>query len=396
MDLRETPEQHAFRMEVRTWLAENLPPGWGTTGYRGPKTAGESVAFAVEWQRKLFEGGWAGLSWPIEYGGRGATILEQLIWSEEYARTWAPNLIAISVGPALTGPVLIRKGKPWQKDRFLKRILTGEEVWCQGFSEPDAGSDLAALRTRGEIRGDEIVVTGQKIWTSFAQFAHWCILVVRTDPNATKKHDGITFLLVDMKTPGIEIRPLTEMTGENWFNQVFFDRVRVPVDNVVGEIGQGWDVIVNTLSHERASAAPHARLEAELARLRKLMAHTPYGDGVAAQHPVVRQQLARFAIEVTALRLNAYRNAESVERSGAPGPMGSTLKLGWSELDQRVKAFAAEILGPYGLLVSDDPLTVQDGYWAHELLWSRAATIYAGTSEIQRNIIAERVLGLPR
>ncbi len=396
MDFRDSPEQAALRAEVRRWLAENLPAGWGTAAQRGPRTAAESVAFARRWQRRLYEGGWAGLAWPPEYGGRGASILEQLIWSEEYARAWAPSLISISVGPSLTGPVLIQRGEAWQKDRFLKNILTGEEVWCQGFSEPDAGSDLAALRTRGELRGDEIVVTGQKIWTSFAQYADWCILVVRTDPDAPRKHDGLTFLLVDMKTPGIEVRPLAEMTGENWFNQVFFDQVRVPRRNVVGDIGGGWDVVINTLSHERASAAPHARLQAEVELLRHRARQVRLGAGRAADDPWVRQQLASFEIEITNLRLNAYRNADSIERSGVPGPMGSTLKLGWSELDQRVKALAARILGPRGLLLEGDPRAVDAGYWSHELLWSRAATLYAGTSEIQRNIIAERVLGLPR
>jgi alkylation response protein AidB-like acyl-CoA dehydrogenase len=396
MDFRESPQQQAFRAELRGWLAENLPPGWGGAGRRGPTTAAGSVAFARQWQRRLYQGGWAGLAWPVEYGGRGASILEQLIWGEEYARAWAPNLISISVGPSLTGPVLIQKGQAWQKDRFLKKILTGEEIWCQGFSEPGAGSDLAALRTRGELRGDEIVVTGQKIWTSFAQYADWCILVVRTNPDASRKHDGISFLLVDMKTPGIEIRPLTEMTGEDWFNEVFFEGVRVPRENVVGEIDRGWDVIVSTLSHERASAAPHARLEAEIELLRELARRRSRGGALAAEDPWVRQQLARFATEIAILRLNTYRNADTIERTGLPGPMGSTLKLGWSELDQRVKEFAVELLGPYGLLTGSDPLAVDEGFWNHELLWSRAATIYAGTSEIQRNIIAERVLGLPR
>ncbi len=396
MDLRESPQQQAFRAEARAWLAANLPEGWGTEAFQAPKGADESFAFARAWQRRLYEGGWAGLAWPEDYGGRGASILEQLIWSEEYARAWAPNLISISVGPSLTGPVLIHKGTPWQKERFLQKILSGEEVWCQGFSEPGAGSDLAALRTRGEIVGDEVIVTGQKIWTSFARYSDWCILVVRTNPEAKKKHDGISFLLLDMKSPGVEIRPLTEMTGEDWFNEVFFEGVRVPIENVVGEIDKGWDVILDTLSHERASAAPHAKLEAELERLRRLARRIPRGSGTAADDPRVRQQLAQFSIEIQTLRLNAFRNADTIERTGVPGPMGSTLKLGWSELDQRVKDLAAEILGPYGLVEAGDPVAVEDGYWSYELLWSRAATIYAGTSEVQRNIIAERVLGLPR
>jgi alkylation response protein AidB-like acyl-CoA dehydrogenase len=217
-----------------------------------------------------------------------------------------------------------------------------------------------------------------------------------TDPAAASKHDGLSFLLVDMKSPGIGIRPLVEMTGEDWFNQVFFDRVRVPVENVVGEIDKGWEIVIETLSHERASAAPHARLEAELAELRRLARRLPRGRGVAADDPIVRQELARCTIEVTGLRLGAYRNAAVVERTGSPGPMGSMLKLGWSELDQRVKRLAGEILGPYALLQGGDPRAVAGGYWSHELLWSRAATIYAGSSEIQRNIVAERVLRLPR
>ena len=322
MDFRESPEHARFRLEVRRWLAKNLPPGWGTPGYRGPDTAAERMRFTRWWQGRLFEGGWSGLAWPKAYGGRELGILEQMIWGEEYARAWAPDLISLGVGISLTGPVLIAKGKAWQREAFLRKILTGEHIWCQGFSEPGAGSDLAALRTRGDVEADAIVVTGQKIWTSFAQYADWCILIVRTDPNAQRKHDGITFLLVDMQTPGIEIRPLKEMTGEDWFNEVFFDRVRVPLENVVGEIGGGWDVIVNALSHERASASPHARLEAELALLRDLARRVPHGRGVAADDPVIRQQLARFTIEVMALRLNAYRNVATIERTGHPGAAG--------------------------------------------------------------------------
>jgi alkylation response protein AidB-like acyl-CoA dehydrogenase len=396
VDFRESPELAAFRREVREWLASNLPAGTGSPGSRGPAEPAERIRFAKAWQRRLFEDGWAGLAWPNEYGGRGAGVMEQLVWSEEYARAWAPDLIMLAVGIDLVGPVLISKGQPWQCERFLEPILDGEEVWCQGFSEPDAGSDLAALRTRGEVRGGEIVVTGQKIWTSFAQYAQWCILVVRTNPGAAKKHAGLTFLLVDMSSPGIEIRPLTEMTGEDWFNEVFFDEVRVPLENVVGELDKGWDVVLETLSVERASAAPHAKLEAELEALRALARTVPYRDGVAADDPVIRQKLAEYSAGCLALRINAYRNAETVRRTGNPGPQGSLLKLGWSELDQKVKQLAGEILGPRALLLPGDAAAADGGHWSHELLWSRAATIYAGTSEVQRNIISDRVLGMPR
>lgn len=396
MDFRESPELHDFRLAARRWLAEHVPAEFSGPGRRGPADPVERVAFGRRWQRALHAGGWAGLSWPVEHGGRGASVLEQIVWSEEYARAWAPDLIMLAVGTSLVGPVLISKGQVWQRERFLEKILRGEEVWCQGFSEPDAGSDLANVRTRGEVRGDTVVVTGQKIWTSFAQHADWCILVVRTDSQAKRKHDGLTFLLVDMKTPGIDVRPLTEMTGEDWFNEVFFDGVRVPIENVVGEIDKGWDVVVNTLSHERASAAPHAKLEMELELLRELAKHAPYGSGVAADDRSVRQRLAAYTTGCLALRINAYRNAEIARRTGHPGPQGSLIKLGWSELDQKVKDLAAEILGPYALLLAGDPLSAEGGHWSHELLWSRAGTIYAGTSEVQRNIISERVLRMPR
>jgi alkylation response protein AidB-like acyl-CoA dehydrogenase len=396
MDLSESPEHTRFRLDVRDWLEKNLPEGWGGPWRTSGDTLLERMRFTRWWQGRLYEGGWTGLAWPKAHGGRELGIREQLIFGEEYARAWAPDLISLGVGISLTGPVLIAKGREWQRQAFLRKILTGEHIWCQGFSEPGAGSDLAALRTRGEVVGDEIVVTGQKIWTSFAQYADWCILVVRTDANAKRKHDGLTFLLLDMQTPGIEIRPLKEMTGEDWFNEVFFDRVRVPVENVVGEIGGGWDIVVHTLSHERASASPHARLGAELKLVIDLARRVRLGAGTAAEDPWVRQQLARFAIEVQNLRFNAYRNVATIERTGHPGPQGSTQKLGWSELDQRIKDFASRLLGPAGLLMPGDDSAVDAGLWAHELLWSRAATIYAGTSEVQRNIIAERVLGLPR
>jgi alkylation response protein AidB-like acyl-CoA dehydrogenase len=395
MDLRDSPQEARFRAEVRAWLAANLPEGWGTPACREPGTAAERVAFGRAWQRKLFDGGFAGLSWPREFGGRGAGVIESLIWGQEYARARGPNLINLSVGTSLVGPTLIHHGSEAQKARFLAPILRGEEIWCQGFSEPGAGSDLAGLRTRGELRGDEFVVTGQKIWTSFAQHADWCILVVRSDP-ASRRHQGLSFLLVDMKTPGITIRPLVEMTGEAWFNEVFFDGARVPRENLVGELHRGWDVVMTTLDVERGSAAAHEALQIRFQNLIELARRTPRGTGTAAQDPVIRQRLASHASELLILRMTGCRNASALARRGRPGPEGSILKIFWSELAQRIHDTALEILGPVGLVPAGDPAAVDDGSWQHELLWARAGTIYAGTSEIQRNIVAQRALGLPR
>jgi alkylation response protein AidB-like acyl-CoA dehydrogenase len=294
MDLRDSPDEARFRAEVRAWLAASLPPGWGTPACPEPAGAAERMAFARAWQRKLCDGGFAGLAWPREYGGRGAGIVESLVWSEEYARARGPDLIQLSVGIALVGPTLIRHGTGAQKARFLAPILRGDEIWCQGFSEPNAGSDLAGLRTRAELRGDEFVVTGQKIWTSFAQHADWCILVVRSDP-ASERHQGLSFLLVDMKTPGITIRPLVEMTGEAWFNEVFFDGARVPRENLVGELHRGWDVVMTTLDVERGSAAAHEALQVRFRSLLELARRQPRGAGTAARDPAIRQQLARHA-----------------------------------------------------------------------------------------------------
>lgn len=396
MDLRDSPEEARFRAEVRAWLEANLPEGWGTSAYRAPETGEERIAFMKAWQRRLHDGGYAGLTWPVEYGGRDASVMEALIWGEEYARVRGPDMTQLSVGLSLTGPVVMAHGTPEQKARFLGPLLRGDEVWCQGFSEPGAGSDLAALRTRGVVEDDAVVVTGQKIWTSFAQHADWCILVVRTDPDAPKKHRGLTFLLCPLDLPGIDIRPLREMTGEAWFNEVFFDGARVPREYVVGEIGRGWDVVMTTLNVERGATAPYARPSVEFERLVELARRPGPAGRAALDDPVVRQKLAQLAIDLQVLRMNAYRNASEIQRSGRSGPEGSTLKLFWSELDQRLNDLAIEILGPAGLVDAGDPLAVDDGFWAHELLWSRAATIYAGTSEIQRNIIAQRVLGLPR
>jgi alkylation response protein AidB-like acyl-CoA dehydrogenase len=316
--------------------------------------------------------------------------MEQLLFAEEYTRVGAPSMIDIGVGPALVGPTLIHHGTERQKQRFLRTILTGEEVWCQGFSEPNAGSDLAACRTRAELRGDSFHVTGQKIWTSYARFADWCILVTRTDFQAPK-HRGLTFLLVDMKSPGVTIRPLVEMTGVAWFNEVFFDDVRVPRENMVGELNQGWSIAMTTLAHERGGSAPHARLLGETREVLDLARRL----GVAAD-PRYRQRLAQSFVETEILRLVAYKQVSDLMREGHPGPEGSYLKLVWSETDVRLKELALDMEGPYGALARGSRRAIDDGRWEYEYLWSRAATIYAGTSEIQRNIVAQRVLGLPR
>jgi len=395
MDLHDSPDEARFRDEVRSWLEANLPPGWRTPDFVEPSNADEEVTFLKAWQRTLFDGGWAGLDWPREYGGRDIGIMESVIWAEEYTRVRGPNQISMSVGTSLVGPTLIAAGADWQKERFLPSILKGEEVWCQGFSEPNAGSDLASLACRGTVNGSELVVNGQKTWTSFAMQSDFCILVVRTDPES-KRHKGLTFVLCDMKSPGITIRPLIEMTGHAWFNEVFFDDVHIPIENVVGEIDRGWDIVMTTLSVERGSSSQHARLAADLDWLLDVAKRTTRGGESAAQDPVVRQQLAGFAAEVMVMKMSVLRNAGELEKKGIPGPEGSILKVAWSELDQRVKDAAVELLGPAGLIPKGDPRSVDEGYWAYELLWSRAASIYAGTSEVQRNIIANRVLGLPR
>jgi alkylation response protein AidB-like acyl-CoA dehydrogenase len=376
-------------------LAANLPRGWGTPAYRRPEAPAEKVAFARRWQRQLHDGGWAGLHWPAAYGGRGATPLEQFIFAEEYTRMGAPPMIDIGVGPGLVGPTLIHHGTEAQKARFLPRILRGDEVWCQGFSEPNAGSDLAACNTRAELKGDTFHVNGQKIWTSYARFADWCILVVRTDPTVAK-HKGLSFLLLDMQTPGITIRPLVEMTGVAWFNEVFFDDVQIPADRMVGNLNEGWHIAITTLAHERGGSAPHARIAGELHDLLAAARQTNRHGLPATTDPLVRQRLAQAWIETEVVRLVAFRQVSQLMRGGQPGPEGSYLKLLWSETDMRMKDIAIELQGPYGNIERGDPRAIDAGRWQYEYLWSRAASIYAGTSEVQRNIIAQRVLGLPR
>jgi alkylation response protein AidB-like acyl-CoA dehydrogenase len=388
MDLSFTPAEERFRAELRAWLAAN-PPG------DEPDRLDDWVAYGKAWQRTLYEAGWCGVHWPKQYGGRGASLIEQIIFQEEMARARTPLLINLA-GLTMGGPVLIAHGTDAQKRRHLQAILAADEIWCQGFSEPNAGSDLAALKTRAALDGDSFIVNGQKVWTSFARYADWCMLLVRTDPDAPK-HKGITFLLAHMHSPGITVRPLRQISGEEDFNEVFFEDVRVPRANVIGQINAGWDIAITTLMHERQTLTFSRQLQSRVALndllslARRHPAATP-----AARQPLLRQKLAAAYIDSEAMKYTALRNLTKTLRGGVPGPEGSIEKLFWSEMYQRLLDTAVELEGPYGQLLKGSPHTLDDGAWPHLMLYSRGRTIAAGSSEIQRNIIAERVLGLPR
>ena len=379
MDLRDTPEEAAFRAELRAWLEANLPEE--RRGWRGGEQRfGDD--FGREWSRKLYDAGYAGLTWPKEYGGAGAPYSHQAIFLEESARAQAPAHVGV-IGLGMAGPTIMVHGTDAQKQRYLAKILSAEEIWCQGFSEPDAGSDLAAARTRAERRGDVFVVNGQKVWSSFAHIADWCILVTQSDPEAPR-YKNLTYLLVDMHAPGVEVRPLRQITGEAEFNEIFFSDVEVPVENMLGEEGAGWQVAMTTLLHERGTLgfALTATLEVAVNRLIGVAREHGNGDATA------RGRVAQEWIELQALRYTNYRALTTLEQTGVPGPEGSVAKLRWSEQNQRLTKLGRELLGPEGLL--------DDGWWHYQQLRSRGNTIEAGTSEVLRNIIAERVLGLPR
>jgi alkylation response protein AidB-like acyl-CoA dehydrogenase len=389
MDFSFSPAEERFRADLRGWLKAH-PPG------PEPEQLEQWVAHGKSWQRRLYEAGWCGVHWPAAYGGRGASLIEQIIFQEEMALAGAPQLINLA-GLTMGGPVLIAHGTEAQKRRHLRSILSAEEIWCQGFSEPNAGSDLAALSTRAVLDGDTFVVNGQKVWTSFARFADWCMLLVRTDSEAPK-HKGITFLLVDMHSPGITVRPLKQISGDEDFNELFFDELRVPRANVVGEINGGWEIAITTLMHERQTLTYSRQLQSRVA-LQELLAaaRRQSSSGTpAARQPLLRQKLAAAYIDSEAMKYTALRNLTKVLRGGVPGPEGSIEKLLWSEMYQRMLETAVELCGARGQLLTGDPQAVDQGRWPHLMLYSRGRTIAAGSSEIQRNIIAERVLGLPR
>jgi alkylation response protein AidB-like acyl-CoA dehydrogenase len=382
VDLTLSPAEQEFRDELRGWLAANHP---------GREPGGDEAAFQFrrEWQQRLHAAGWAGVSWPTEYGGRGATLVEQAIFNEEVVRAKTPQ-VANVLGLAMGGPTVIAHGTEEQRRRYLPAILSAQEIWCQGFSEPESGSDLASLKTRAVRDGDEWVVTGQKVWTTFAHHAKWCMLVARTDPEAPK-HKGLTYFLMDMEQDAVQVRPLRQITGESEFNELFIEEARIPDANIVGGAGNGWAVAITTLMHERATLAFGLQVSAQIA-LRELIARaqeTRAVDGIPASgDPVVRQRLAQLLIESEVLRLNAYRGLSAIMKHGVPGPEGSLGKWHWSEVNQSMTELAMEIAGPRAMLAEDE--------WSFRFLRARANSIEGGTTEILKNIVAERVLGLPR
>ena len=383
-------------MALRHWLEEALPAGWGESVLE-PEDEDERAMFRLEWERKLHAGGWSGINWPKEYGGRGATLIERAIFAEEMARARAPEGLNI-IGHNLVGTTLLRHGTEAQKQRFLPKIISSDEVWCQGFSEPNAGSDLASVRTRAERRGDKFIVNGQKIWTSFAQYSQWCFALVRTDPDLPK-HKGLSFLLIDMNSPGITIKPLRQISGEREFNETFFDDVEVPVENVVGDINDGWRIAMTTLAYERGpedALGRQIRFKQELDKLLLTLAAQPRGGGRAIDDAQTRQQLARSVTEVEVMRLNSLRTFSKYLNGEERGPDASLIKLYWSHAAQRMYETALDALGPAAPLAGSDPHAAAGGRFQLSWLQSKAFTIYSGSSEIQRNIIGERMLGLPK
>ena len=392
MDLDFTKEDDQFRDRVRTWLLENIPRE------PRPRAIEEAKAFDMAWQRTLYDAGWAGISWPKEYGGCGLSLVQQMIWHEETARLGAPDVGVGFVGVNHGGPTLIECASEEQKAYHLPKILKGEVVWCQGFSEPDAGSDLANLKCRADIDGDHLVVNGQKIWTSYGNVADWQELLVRTDPDASK-HGGITWVINDMHSPGIEIRPIPTMAGYSDFCEVFYTDVRIPLSNVVGEINDGWRVTMATLNFERGTAfiPQQMKLHRTMENLIEFAKTTMGSNGrPVIDDDEIARRLAEARAEVAALRSMTYNTISRGMRSSMPGPEGSMVKLFYSELAQRINQIGLDCQGARKVAVTESDPRGDDPDWVMGYLSSFASTIGGGTSEIQRNIIGERFLGLPR
>jgi alkylation response protein AidB-like acyl-CoA dehydrogenase len=406
VDFTYPPETEAFRVEFRAWLETNLPDdlrGGGLGAAVGADAA--TIERLRAWNNRLADARYAAIAWPEEWGGRGAGVMEQVVYAEEMERAHAPGTLN-PIGLSNIAPAIIEHGTDEQKRTMLPRMLRGDDIWCQGFSEPDAGSDLASLRTAavrsraegGADRkggaavsahedGDVWVVNGQKTWNTLGHVANWCELLVRTDPDVPK-HQGITCLLVDMSLPGIDVRPLTTITGEVEFNEIFFTDVRVPVASTLGPVNEGWRVAMTTLAYERGTVAKlHLGLRAKVQRLLDDAGRTPLGDGrYATDDPVLRRELARVYLEAELLKLISDRAISAELHGRSMGPEGSIAKLVWSEAEQHVAEVASQVLGPDAL----------SGWWARDRVYSRALTIAGGTTQVNKNILAQRILGLPR
>ena len=390
MDLKPSAPEVALRGEVRGWLEEHLPWEYGKGLPPRFDDLAEEVAFGRDWQAQLAEGRWVGVAWPEEYGGRGAGPVEHFIVTEELARARAPELVG-RIGINLVGPTLLAHGTAEQKQRWLPQILSAEQLWCQLFSEPGAGSDLASVATRATPVDDGWLLNGQKVWTSYAQFADWGVCLARTNPDVPKQQ-GISYLVVDMRAPGVEVRPLRQITDETEFNEVFFSDVLVPREHLVGPEHEGWRVANSTLSHERGinprQLVIHVQLVEEL--LRMALASGAYDDDRLGP------RLAQAYVEVRLFQLHNWRTLSRLAKGREPGPEGSLLKLYWSEMSKRLHDTVMAVLGPIAPLWRGAVDNPGDGSWQRSWLYYKASSIWAGANEIQRNIIGERVLALPR
>ncbi|MGD9701029.1 MAG: acyl-CoA dehydrogenase family protein [Acidimicrobiia bacterium] len=388
MEFTFSAEDEAFRVEARSWMADHLVGEFAELGTGNDLGEGHVLDVRRAWERELAAGGWIGIGWPKEYGGRDLPLTQQLIFNEEYARAGGPSRTGF-FGEQLLGPTLMAFGTAEQKERFLPPILRADEYWCQGFSEPDAGSDLANIKTAAVRDGDEWVINGQKVWTSLGHIADWIFVVCKTDPTAAKKHEGISFILCPIDQPGVELRPITQITGTAEFNEVFFTDARTSADMVVGPVGQGWKVVMATLGFERGTAflAQQLRFAEEF---RSVVAFAR--ERGHAENPIIRQRLAEAYTGLEIMRLTGLRTVSQIIHGGTPGPESSIGKLHWSKWHQRLGELEMELMGADGQVLSDGLL----GDYQYTFQFSRAHTIYAGSSEIQRNIVGERVLGLPR
>lgn len=393
MDLTFTEENERFRERVRSWVKKAVPEEWKTTNTRHSREDRDRINQA--WDRLLYKEGWAGIAWPKKYGGLEATLIEQLIFFEEMAEADAPS--GLLHGKNLVGPTLFECGTEEQRKKHLPPILSGEIVWCQGFSEPNAGSDLASLQTKAVIDGDHLVINGQKIWSTWAYLADWCFSMVRTE-NTVPKHRGITYVLIDLKTPGVIVKPIKQITTDAEFCEIFYEDVRVPMENVVGEINRGWYVSMTTLNNERSTAYLDSpiRFRRQLEQLADLARSIKRKRRPLSEDPIIRQKLAQCRIEVESFKYLVYRTISARVRGEKVGPEASMLKLYWSEMMQRVSELAMEIEGPYSQVVKGSMRAMTGGFWPYLYLSTRSATIAGGTSEIQRNILGDRVLEMPR